>query len=267
MILDNLLKLLLVGASLCLGSYLTALRAKLTSNKIKNKLHYVFYTITIAFIIISIAAVICYWNELIYENDTFKPNLFAITVILLCITSAILLFLFTNKNLVGTYQYKTTQLDPIVNKFTRNADKDNIKLLAGDINFFGNSPTEMESNSQYNALKKEGFISIHILCWRPKTNDSKTRYGKIKNDIPNVELRYYNPPNADLKIRGRLKTLNNVTHLLIYNKIESGLYEALEIDTANSNGALYNHLWELVWDTAEKPSDYELDSYIKLYRG
>ena len=46
MTLDNILKILLAGASLCLGSYLTALRAKITSSKIKNKLHYAFYAVT-----------------------------------------------------------------------------------------------------------------------------------------------------------------------------------------------------------------------------
>ncbi|QLH45350.1 MAG: hypothetical protein HWD58_06895 [Bacteroidota bacterium] len=141
---------------------------------------------------------------------------------LFCCVSLLLYFFFIHeKNLIGNFQYKTSQLDPVVNKFTSNADKNNIKLLAGDINFFGNSPSEMESNAQYNALRKEGFREIQILCWKPITNDSKIRYGKIQNDLTNVEFRYYNPPKADLKIRGRLKTLNNVTHLLMYNKIAS----------------------------------------------
>lgn len=266
MTLDNLLKLLLAGASLCLGSYLTALRAKLMSNKRKNNLHIVFYIVTVTLIMISCLTVFNYGHELLFEEENFKPNYFAICIILLCFASAVLLFLFTKKNLIGNFQYKTSQLDPVVNKFTSNADKNNIKLLAGDINFFGNSPSEMESNAQYNALRKEGFREIQILCWKPITNDSKIRYGKIQNDLTNVEFRYYNPPKADLKIRGRLKTLNNVTHLLMYNKIASGLYEALEIDTANSNGALYSHLWELVWETAEKPSEEELEGFRNLYR-
>ena len=40
MALDNIIKILLSGASLCLGSYLTALRSKIATQKIKNNLHY-----------------------------------------------------------------------------------------------------------------------------------------------------------------------------------------------------------------------------------
>ncbi len=93
----------------------------------------------------------------------------------------------------------------------------------------------------------------------------ETRHWKW-NDLPHVKLRFYNPPKADLFIRGRLKTLNNVTHLLIYNRIKSGVYEALEIDTANSKGALYNLLWGLIWDIAEEPVKEQIDEYKRLYR-
>lgn len=266
MILDNTLKILLAGASLCLGSYLTALRAKITSNKIKNKLHYAFYIVIGLFFASAIISTFYYWNDLFFEKDTFKPNYFALITIAVCIAATVVLFLFTRKNLIGKHQYKTSELDPVVNQFTKNADKDNIRLLAGDINFFGNSPADMEINSQYDCLKKERFREIQILCWRPKNNDEKIRYGKIINDMPQVKIKYYKPPKADLKIRGRLKTLNNVTHLLIYNKIQSGIYEALEIDTANSSGAMYNHLWDLIWNSAEEPSNEELQEYSNLYR-
>ncbi len=266
MTLDNVLKLLLAGASLCLGSYLTALRAKITSSKRKNKLHYAFYGVTILFFASAIVALFYYWSELFSERETGNPNYFGLTTIGVCIAGTIILFLFTRKNLVGKYQYKTSELDPVVNRFTKNADKDNIRLLAGDINFFGNSPIDMENNSQYECLKKERFREIQILCWKPKTNAEKIRYGKIINDMPEVKIKFYKPPKADLKIRGRLKTLNNVTHLLIYNKIQSGIYEALEIDTANSSGAMYNHLWELIWESAEEPSHADLQEYNNLYR-
>lgn len=180
--------------------------------------------------------------------------------------SSVLLFLFTLKNLAGKHQYKTAELDPIVNKFTENADKKNIKLLAGDINFFGNYPQDMDQNSQYNCLRKERFKEIQILCTEPKTNEEKVRYGKIISDFNTVELRYYFPPHADLLIRGRLKTLNNVTHLLIYNKIKSGVYEALESDTANKSGVMYNYIWDLIWSLAKSPSSEELNEYVNLYR-
>lgn len=266
MTLDNALKLLLAGASLCLGSYLTALRAKIISSKIKNKLHYAFFTVTGLFFASAIISIFYYWNDLFFENGAVKPNYFGLITIGGCIAATIILFLFTRKNLIGKYQYKTSELDPIVNKFTKNADKDNIRLLAGDINFFGDSPKEMDSNSQYSCLKEEAFREIQILCWKPKDNNEKIRYGKIINDLPQVKIKYYKPPKADLKIRGRLKTLNNVTHLLIYNKVQSGIYEALETDTANSSGAMYNHLWDLIWNSAEEATKDELQEYSNLFR-
>lgn len=266
MTLDNALKLLLAGASLCLGSYLTALRAKITSNKVKSKLHYAFYAVTGIFFVSAITSIFYYWNDLFFKDKIIKPNYFGLITIVCCIVATIILFLFTKKNLIGKYQYKTSELDPIVNKFTKNADKDNIRLLAGDINFFGNSPKEMDSNSQYSCLKEEAFREIQILCWKPKDTNEKIRYGKIINDFPQVKIKYYKPPKADLKIRGRLKTLNNVTHLLIYNKVQSGIYEALETDTANSSGAMYNHLWDLIWNSAEDATKDELQEYSDLFR-
>ncbi len=257
---DNLLKLLLAGASLCLGAYLAAIRSRISSLKIRNSLHYSFYVVSFLIFTSSLVTIFLQWNKLI------EPDWFGIIVLVAALTSSILLFLFTKRSIVGKHQYKTKELDPIVNAFTENADKKNIKLLAGDINFFGNYPKDMEENSQYKCLKKESFREIQILCIEPTTNEGKTRYGKIISDLPGVELKYYNPPQADLLIRGRLKTLNNVTHLLIYKKIESGIYEALELDTANSSGALYNYIWNLIWELAKSPSQEQLREYINLYR-
>lgn len=187
MIYDNLLKLILAGASLCLGAYLAALRSKISSLKFRNRLHYGFYIISFVIFTGSLVTIIIYWTELI------KPDWFAVIVLIAAIISPILLFLFTKKNLVGKHQYKTNELDPIVNSFTENADKKNIKLLAGDINFFGNYPKDIEENSQYKCLRKEGFKQIQILCIEPKSNEEKIRYGKIISDLHTVELKYYCP--------------------------------------------------------------------------
>lgn len=265
MTLDNVIKVLLAGTMLCLGSYLTALRSKITTHKVKSNLHIAFYLITGAFFISAIFSFCYYWSEIFYDTGSFKPNVFAIIVILSCLSACTALFIFTKRNLIGKYQYKTLELDPIVNKFTEKADKDNIRLLAGDINFFGNYPNEMEANAQYSCLKKEGFREIQILCWKPGTNKEKIRYGKLIDDFPQVKLKYYKPLKADLKIRGRLKTFNNVTHLLIYNKVQPGVYEALETDTANSSGAMYNHLWDLIWESAELPTEDQLKEYKELF--
>lgn len=70
MSLDNLSKILLAGASLCLGAYLTALRAKINSEKIKNKLHYVFYAVTIIFFLGALFTLFYYRKDFfLYRKD------------------------------------------------------------------------------------------------------------------------------------------------------------------------------------------------------
>jgi len=266
---DNITKILIAGASLCLGAYLTALRAKINSIKVKNTLHWAFYIVSMTVFLTALATLVFCWKDLTLDHETEKVNIrfLEFIIIIVCMISSILLFLFTKKNLVGKHQYSIAKLNPIVNSFTKNADKKNIKLLAGDINFFGNSPHEMESNSQYTCLRGENFKNIQILCTSPTTTEEKIRYGKILNDIPQVELKYYRPTHADLNIRGRMKTLNNVPNLLIYNKVSSGVYEAIETNMGNSDGALYNHIWNLIWNLAQDPSDDQIKEYKHLFRG
>ena len=163
MTLDNLLKIFLAGASLCLGAYLAALRSKISSDKLKNRLHYGFYAICIIFFAGAALTIIFCWSNVFYKNGQFQPNLFAIIVLVFCIASTLILFFYTKKNLIGKYQYNLKELDPIVNNFTSNADKNNIKLLAGDVNFFGNSPQDMDNNSQYSCLKQERFRQIGLM--------------------------------------------------------------------------------------------------------
>ncbi|CAN5526045.1 hypothetical protein BH10BAC5_BH10BAC5_04580 [soil metagenome] len=263
---DNLIKLLLVGFSLCLGSYLTALRNKISSIQIRNKMHFVFYILCVVIFVNASIAIIFYFKNVFYTGDKFQPDWFAVVVILFCFVSSVLLFNFTRKYLVGTHQYKSKDLDPIVNKFTRDADKKNIRLLAGDISFFGKYPRDIDNHSQFKCLKEQGFKEIQILCLEPTKNEEKIRYGKILHELPQIEFRYYHPAKADLLVRGRMKTLNNVTYLLIYNKIESGIYEAIETNTANLSGALYTHIWNLIWELAEIPSNTKLTEYTKLYK-
>ncbi|MBZ0203273.1 MAG: hypothetical protein K8I03_09695 [Ignavibacteria bacterium] len=162
------------------------------------------------------------------------------------------------------YIFNIKEIDPVINSFTENSDKQEIKLFGGDLNFFGNGPGEMDLNKQYICLKSLGFNKVLILCSEPQNTTDNIRYGKILNDFKNVEIRYYDPKKADLFIRGRLKTIQGVTKLLIYTKVKKGLYRIIETDTANSNGALYNNIWELAWGLARKLSTTEISSLSRL---
>jgi len=157
-------------------------------------------------------------------------------------------------------------LDPIINRFTTIADRTEIRLFGGDLNFFGNSEVQMNNNAQYTALRGSTFARISILCEEPQNADTRTRYGKILNELPGIELRFYNPEEADLLIRGRLKKVNGVDKLLIYNKLDTGRYQLILTDTANSSGALYNNIWNLVWSLANRLSVDQRNELLAPFR-
>jgi hypothetical protein len=186
--------------------------------------------------------------------------------LIFAIVSGLLLISITKKKLYAKRIFKTSELDPIVNSFTGKADRKEIKLFGGDLNFFGNSKKEMDMNSQYNFLKGLDFKRVLILCELPMNNEEKFRYGKILHDMPNTEFRFYNPAEADLKVRGRIIEVQGVTKLLMYNKIRSKTYKTIETDRANEKGELYHNIWGLVWSLANIPTEENLKSYRNLYQ-
>ncbi len=163
--------------------------------------------------------------------------------------------------------YNTPQLDPIVNDFTSSADTSEIKLFGGDLNFLGNSPNEIDKNAQYSHLRSMTFRRVLILCEEPVSLIQMIRYGKILDEVNGSELRFYNPERADLRVRGRIIKVNGSDKLLMYNRIKSGVYKAIETDTANSNGALYGNIWELTWSLASQPTEDTKKRYISLFKG
>lgn len=255
---ENLIKVILTCASISLGAILGVLRSKIFAAKDNNKLHYIFYVFCTIVVLGSILVGIIYWNKL---------ESFDVGVLIAGILISSLLWMATNKYLFFKNIFKTTELDPIVNKFTSNADKNEIKLFGGDLNFLGNSPSEIDNNKQYTHLRSLAFKKVSILCETPHTQIQKIRYGKISYELPYAELRFYEPESADLKVRGRIFQVQGVTKLLMYTKIRSGIYQSLETDTANSNGALYNNIWELAWSLAQRPSANDIESYKSLFTG
>ena len=102
MALDNITKILIAGASLCLGAYLTALRAKINSIKVKNRLHWAFYIVSIAVFLTAVATLVFCWNDLTHDPLTQEVNIrvLEIIIIIVCMITSILLFFFTKKNIV-----------------------------------------------------------------------------------------------------------------------------------------------------------------------
>jgi|WetSurMetagenome_2_1015567.scaffolds.fasta_scaffold105794_2 hypothetical protein len=242
-------------ATISLGTFLGALGNKLVSSNFHSKWKYAFYFLSIISLIASILFAV------IFAKKDFISWLTIVSLII----SGVLLFAFTKKVLDKKHTFKTHGLDPIVNNFTTDSDKKEIKLFGGDLNFFGEEPIDMNDNKQYSHLKRSRFGRILVLCEEPRTNHTKIRYGKILNELSGIEMKFYNPEDADLLIRGRMKTLNGVEKLMIYSKIKSGIYETIETDTANSNGALYNNIWKLIWSLANGVDAEMKADYIKLY--
>lgn len=259
MSLDEIVRVLSMGTSAAIGAVLGILRSKILVTKYKSTLHHSFLGFSIFLSIAAVLILILYIGELSNDLSSFNT-----IVVLLTIVFGILLFYVTRKHLVLKDVFKTIELDPIVNDFTSNADKNEIKLFGGDLNFFGNTPAEMEKNEQYTHLRSLEFKKILILCESPKNSTQKTRYGKILVDMPYTELRFYHPEIADLRVRGRIIKITAVDKLLIYTKIKSGTYQAIETDTANSTGARYIGIWNLVWSLAAKPSQSQIEEFKSL---
>ena len=138
-------------------------------------------------LVISILTAILYL--ILIRNLTFG-DYFGLTLLFI---SGVCLFIFTKKFLDRRFIYRTNELDPIINDFTLNSDHNEIKLFGGDLNFFGNGPSEMDKNSLYNHLRSLAFKKVSILCEIPSDTPTKIRYGKILQEMHGIELRFYNP--------------------------------------------------------------------------
>lgn len=259
---EYVISILLVCASLSVGMLFGALRSKLLVSKTDNKLHYAIYGVSIIVVLIVLFSYVLNFSEFMSPFHWY-----ANTISLLALLSSIALALFTKKYLVHKSIYKVEELDPIINDFTSMADRSDIKLFGGDLNFFGNTPSQMDTNSQYNHLKSTRFNSVYILCEVPDDSITQIRYGKLFNEIPNLKMRYYYPQEADLRVRGRIIKVDGSSKLLMYTKHSHGKYRALETDTANSGGALYNNIWDLAWSLAKTPSDEQIKEYVGRFKG
>ncbi|MDD3740589.1 MAG: hypothetical protein PHH30_05045 [Bacteroidales bacterium] len=204
-------------------------------------------------------AVFCLFR--IHDNSDFNKTLMVLSFILGFILIVISFVIPTIKR-----YYSPRSLNKIINKATEVADRKEIKLLAGDLSFFGLNPLEIEKNSQYICLKKKSFQKILILCETPKHNTTKICYGKILNDFnEQVELKFYEPDIADLQIRGRLYINSRVKKLLIFTKKDKAKYKAIVTDTASESGALYDNIWNLIWSLAKSPTEEQKEEYITLF--
>lgn len=257
MMYSDVTQFLVVFTGISLGAFLGIAGNKLVSSNYIPGIKWIFYLLAVTSIIIGGIFSVVFFKYL--------EILGKISIITLIVTG-VALFIFTYRFLDVKYIFKTKELTPIINNWSSNADRSEIKLFGGDLSFFGNSFSEMNQDQQYVYLRDARFRKILILCEEPKTSETKRRYGKILDELKGTDLRFYEPDKADLQIRGRLKTVNGVSKLLVFLKIGSGRYQTIDTDTANSNGALYNNIWNLTWSLAKAPTDVEKDEYIQAFK-
>jgi len=238
-----------------LGAFFGALGIKLVIETDKTSWRYGFYGLGIISIILAVI-------EAIVNYYTIVSPIYVIPFLL--ILSGIFLLVFTKLFLDRKSIFKTSEVDPVINEFTKSADRTEIKLFGGDLNFFGNTAKDMDNNVQYTFLKGANFRKVSILCETPGDLLTRVRYGKILSELTGAELKFYNPDKADLKIRGRMKTFDGVDKLLIYRKVGNKSYQMIETDTANSNGALYGNIWDLIWSLAVELTNAQKQEYIGL---
>jgi uncharacterized membrane protein YeaQ/YmgE (transglycosylase-associated protein family) len=211
---ENIIKIYLSAASITIGAILGILRSKIFASKHATKLHWFFYVLSLVVGVGSLVGSII-WGTAIFT----EANYFASFVLVIAFIASIILFIITKKFLLVKDTFSTPELDPIVNTFTSNADSSDIKLFGGDLNFFGENPSQIDRNKQYTHLRSLGFRRVLILCETPANSTQKIRYGKILSELQGSELRFYNPESADLKVRGRIIRVNGVSKLLMYTKI------------------------------------------------
>ncbi|MEQ9297809.1 MAG: hypothetical protein RIF33_04560 [Cyclobacteriaceae bacterium] len=245
--------------SISTGILLGAIGNKLVSSKERSGWIFAFYILSLIVLLVPVYLVIVDFSTLKQWPQLLLP--------FMTFAGGVGIFIFTKRILSVKDIFKPDELTPKINELTEIADKSIIKLFGGDLDFFGSSPKEMDLNSQYSTLKAAGFNKIFIICETPGTNDTTTmvRYGKILTEISGVELKFYNPEQADLRVRGRILKQNGSDRLLMFTKIASKRYKALETDTADSTGALYGNLWDLIWSLANTPKDEKIEEYRSLF--
>jgi hypothetical protein len=246
--------------SISIGIFFGVLGNKIASINNKSFWKWIFYLAGLLSIVIP--CIVAFVYHTIIEASTSL-----IILLISSVVSGVLLIIGTKKILDKKQIFNSKELDPIVNDFTSKADKNEIKLFGGDLNFFGNSPQEIDINSQYTHLRSLQFNRVLILCETPNNQIQRIRYGKILSELQGAELRFYEPQQADLRVRGRIIRMDGSTKLLMYNKERSKVYKAIETDTSDSNGALYNNIWDLVWQLATQPSAQEMAGFISLFQG
>ena len=127
--------ILSIGISASLGATFGILRSKIFATKIKTTLYFLFY------ILASLLFGFAIYATVINGADS-------IVIIVISFVSSVALAATTKYFLVLKDIYTTEELNPIVNNWTSNADRNEIKLFGGDLNFFGEGPKEMNTNLQ-----------------------------------------------------------------------------------------------------------------------
>lgn len=227
------------------------------------KEYWKFYNFYFLYIIYLFSIILGIWHLTHRPTDTITGWVVIISAIAACV---ITFFSFRDNRFL-----KLKNIAPKIIQFTEDAKNDEICLLGGDLNFFGEFDN-MDENKQYRQLKEKEFNRILILCQRPKSINVQKRYGKILKDFTDVvEIRYYDNNAADKHIRGRIKWKlgSHIQQALIYQRIDKNRYqvkrEDITCDDANL-GTPYIYLWSFLWNNAKQMLENEKQNLLNLVK-
>jgi hypothetical protein len=248
--------------SIIAGACFTLVCSVIIKDKLKASWRfYNYYFLYIIYLIVIAFGVYC-----LFQSSTCISNGICWITIGVGVISSIITFIsFRSSDIIDTKKIK-----PKVIKFTQNAKGNEIYLLGGDLNFFGDEIENMDNDEQYKQLKQKNFDKILILCKKPAQEDKILcqRYGKILRDFAaKVELRFYNDNSQDAHIRGRIKwkLTPHIQQALIYERVENNKYRTKEEDITCEDaniGNPYILVWTLLWKYADKLSDEDKRSWI-----
>lgn len=243
-------------ATFAIGVFLGFLNNILVSKKkISKNWHWGIYVLYIGLIVFGIIACI------------IGSSAWGIALIIMGAIALWISYYMLNK--LNDNLLEATKLVPQVIEFTEKAKLDEIRLLGGDLNFFGENPSDMDTNEQYIQLRNKNFDKISILCKKPQNKKNRVRYGKILSDFGDVvEFRYYTADAPDPQIRGRIKKKlsPDIWVGLLYERVNENQYRTFEEDISEDKGSLVHlKFWELLWRHSHKISKQDKEEILSAY--
>lgn len=218
--------------------------------------------ITVLFLILEIAIIVCYLGKLGQSSFGNLKNIFlGLIPVVFC-----LLTLMTEKNDSNPIVLSQDDLEVRINDFT-SSGMSPLGMIVGDMDFLGKvynqdehkkrkKKDDITSNSQIQAIIDNNIDCIKIVCKYPNTIDAKRRIGYLQVAFENrFCIRFFNNGFPIPQMRGRIMYKQNEQVVVITKKIKKpSKYEYSEYPVSSLPGGLFADLWNTVWGSSVEDS-------------